>query len=372
MEEAWEEENSARRMLAEQLQKGLLFVQDHEKSFKELDEQTRPHPTLGVPQLNHFPICMAMEPPERVFPLDLMMSDNTSVNKVLTVLVYLCDEINELKEMAETKFYGTLVVFGQRPCEKSPDEDLLDNPFQSGEKERMVGKMLITLQELSNFIDRCYFVAVNLVQQLSALLNAKEPLYRVIFQKCKIFPAFSSLADLLGILITLDSIIEQNEYIVGAWSEYKVLMTFAKADPKAYGVDPSHFALFEKLLLSIDQGLLVGEIFKACIEQDFQFVQGVDGHPDMQVNVRNNSLFLENFKSVITYFMQSALTVVGTSMEVFERTQIVGYYGLYALYRQLQPANVQPDLKWHMSLFWETQKRVPWIIMCNQKVSFFM
>ena len=48
--------------------------------------------------------------------------------------------------------------------------------------EKMIGKFLPLLQDLSNFVDRCYTVATNMVQQLSSLLKDKEHLYRTSFK----------------------------------------------------------------------------------------------------------------------------------------------------------------------------------------------
>lgn len=181
LEDPWDEEGSARRACSDQLQKTLLAVQEHEKMLRDMEDATR-FALLETPELNYFPIRMALEPTERVFPQDLVHTENGQLAKVLTVLVYLCDEVNELKDMAESKLFGSLVIFGSQPCEASVDDEVGGEVFPPGLRERMIGKFLPTLQEVSNFIDRCYFVAVNIVQQLSALLNPKEALYRSVLQ----------------------------------------------------------------------------------------------------------------------------------------------------------------------------------------------
>jgi hypothetical protein len=183
MEDPWDEEGTAKRACTDELQRELLQVQDHERVLREVEEITR-STAIETPPLNYTAIRVAMEPGERVFPHDLIRTDNLSLQKLLVVVVYLCDEINELKDIAESKLYGPLVMFGQQPCESSVDEEPRIGAFNPGDREKMIGKFLSTLQELANFVDRCYFVAINLVQQLSALLSPKENLYRSLFSAC--------------------------------------------------------------------------------------------------------------------------------------------------------------------------------------------
>ncbi len=144
-------------------------------------------------------------------------------------------------------------------------------------------------------------------------------------------------------------------------------MTYARADPASFGVDAAKMAVFEKLLLTVDQTVMSGEVFKGCIEQNFQFVEGVDGAPDLEINVRNNQNFLNELLHCLKAQLENALAVIGTKTEFFERVQVCGSFALYALYRQLLPANVAPDLKLHKA-FWSVQKTVPWVLLCNQKV----
>lgn len=369
LEDPWDEEGTARRACSDQLQKSLLAVQEHERLLRDVEEATRPTP-FETPELNYCPIRIGLEPTERVFPHDLIRTENQQLAKVLTVFVYLCDEINELKDMAESKLYGPLVSFGQQPCPVSVEQDgLEDGALPPGSRERMVGRILPTLQELSNFVDRCYFVAVNLVQQVSALLNPKDALYRSVFHSCQLKQAFLSLGELLAVLITLDSIVAENDVLRDSWAQYKVMMSYARADPASFGMDAEKVATFEKLLLSIDQSVMSGEIFKGCIEQDFQFMAGVN-MPDMELNVRKNSTFLEALLASLKRCLEGSMAAVGTNVEFFERVHICGCFALYALYRQLLPANIAPDLKLH-KVFWTVQKTVPWIFLCNQKTVWF-
>ena len=75
------------------------------------------------------------------------------------------------------------------------------------------------------------------------------------------------LADLLRVLITLDSIILQHPHLLPAWSQYKRMMEFVRADPARYGLDEFKVRHFEQLLVTLDQAILSGTIFLSCVEQ---------------------------------------------------------------------------------------------------------
>lgn len=97
--------------------------------------------------------------------------------------------------------------------EENNDQD--DQEFKSGEREAILGKFLPVMQEISNFVDRCYALTLNFVQQLGSLFNAKDPVYRSLFSRSHVRVMFTRLAELLVVLITIDSIIQSNTVLHG-------------------------------------------------------------------------------------------------------------------------------------------------------------
>ena len=104
-----------------------------------------------------------------------------------------------LVEIANEKIYRPLQVFGTAmpvnlDNNKGPDSENeeIGALYSPGTREKMMGKFLPTLQDLSNFIDRCYTVATNMVQQLSSLLRAREGLYKTTFNNVHLVPAFAA------------------------------------------------------------------------------------------------------------------------------------------------------------------------------------
>lgn len=322
-----------------------------------------------APETHYRPIRIANDKPERAYAQDLIVTDNELLQKVLTVLVFLCNESKELKEIAETKLYGPLIMCGQMP----PDISEIDKKNKKKDiilsnttayREKMMGKFLLTLQEVSNFVDRCYEVVTNMIQQMSSLLSPKEALYRASFQTTHLLPYVKCLGELLTVLITLDNIIQQNDLLLEAWTYYKTIISHLRNDPAAFGTDEAGVTKFERLLVSLESTLMTEEIFKGCIEQDFETSTMDD---DNNINVRENNVFLTEFLYSLKIQLDMSLSVIGTNMELSERYDIIGSIALYALYRRLLPANIAPDAKLHKAL-WTVQKTVPIVVLCERVV----
>ena len=161
---AFETETATKRPVDEHIQNTLLFIQKHEEMLQSFKAATRIASMPFSENYSH-PVEITPESMERVLPQDLIFFDNEHVRKALTVLVFLCDEISQLKEISESRFFRPLMMFGRNPPEleesrrkilRSESMELLFD--QVGMKEKMIGKFLPFLQELANFIDRCYSV----------------------------------------------------------------------------------------------------------------------------------------------------------------------------------------------------------------------
>ena len=364
-------EDHLQRPLIEQTRKINKFVLGHETILREI-EQAIGNAIAETPTSHYKPIRTVTEPVERVFPQDLIVTDNDILQKVLTVIVFLCDEINELNHICEDKFLPPLIMFGQFPATSDADNgdsteddahDDLNMGLANGKKEQMLGHILPLLQELSNFVDRCYSVSVNFVQQISSLLNEKEELYRSSFQKTHLTKVFNCLGSLLKTLITLDCVIDQNEILKESWTSYKYMIAIARSDTTAFSTTDQELANFEKLLVSLDNNIMTNEIFKGCIEQNFEVYLNVnDNFSEEFIRVRENGTFLRELLSVHRSLIENALEVMHRTNEMNEREDIIHAYALYALYRQLVNLTTPPDPKIQKYL-WGLQKQIPVIIV---------
>lgn len=345
------------------IQELLQFVQSHESTLAAIHTSTR-EALADAPETHYRPIKVALEPKERVLPSDLIMTENNELRKILTVLLFNCDEIHELQLMAESKFYSPLLMFGQQPMELENDPDYIVEPSSTGYAERQIGKLLPTLQELSNFIERCYAVAVNMVQQLSAIHDNRQSHYEKVFSLTHLRISFVALGDLLRMLITIDTIIRGNEQLAEAWAQYKLMISFVRADPASFGTDEFGVTKFERLLVSIDAPLMTGQIFEGCLEQNFESIDD-GGEEDEMISIRGNKTFLDELLFFVKTRLDETLSPIGSNAEMHEREQIMSSFALYALYRRLLPKNIPPDGKLFRA-FWLVQKTVPFVVIVDK------
>ena len=121
MPETWEgsfeTDLAMRRPIEAQFQHLLNFIQNHEDLLHRIDEKRN---NLFEEKTPYRPIRIALDSPERATLYDMLYADddkNSSVRKSLMVLVFLCDEIHELKEIAEERLFPLLVIFGRSPLD---------------------------------------------------------------------------------------------------------------------------------------------------------------------------------------------------------------------------------------------------------------
>jgi hypothetical protein len=217
---AFEADATTKKPIDEQVQSLFSFIQSHESLLDQINIlNCREILQRNVPKTSNIhTIRFLSENIERVSPLDLLPTSpaiNEQLKKSLIVLIFLGEEIAQLKDIAETKFYRSLNIFGTLPVENydnslSEDDDNpskksltrqtpLINTEYVGVKERMLGHFLPFLQELSNFVERCNLVVLNFVQQLSSLYSANNNLYRVLFEKnTHLMSLMYALGDLLS------------------------------------------------------------------------------------------------------------------------------------------------------------------------------
>eukprot|EP01040_Poterioochromonas_malhamensis_P008770 gene8770-9504_t len=373
---AFEADATTKKPIDEQVQLLFTFIQQHEQQLEKIHELNC-HELLqrNTKRHQHPTITLLNDSQERVAPQELIPNNiQENLRKTLLVLIYLGEEITQLKEIAELKFYKPLCLFGNLPVENwdnRKDANSDDNKASSnhqytplvntehiGVKEKMLGNFLPFLQELSNFIERCHLVVLNLIQQLSALYHPNNTLYRSLLEKTNLMSVLFSLSEILTVLITLDTIISQNDNLLSAWSAYKSMIAFSRSDPQSFGTSTEIIIQFEALLVSLDSKVLSGEIFKNCIEQNFEEVKlnvldeadGITSTPTI-IHVRENDKFIENFLlNGLKLMIENTLSIIGTNVELNERLTIVGSIGIYALYRSLMPRRQQPDMKLHRSI----------------------
>lgn len=297
---------------------------------------------------------------------------------MLTVFSVLCDEISELKVTVEDNFYPALIMFGQA-CHGEEGE------VKAGEDEVHIGRMLPFFQDISNFVDRCNAITINMIHQLASLYQSFQKLWKSTFKLVHLHPVFDALASLLEVMITIDAIVIDNPNIITSWDKYKRMMQYVRADPTRYNITVDKVKQFERLLVSLDQTIMSAQVFQTCIEQDFEAFSSLDpGEEDddedrsddgesgrassdreSKIDIRANRVFLDEFLHCISARLGVAEVAINSATETYERNNLVGTAGLYVLHRRLLPANVPADPALYKRL-WETQTKAPCVTICGK------
>ncbi|KAL1765525.1 WASH complex subunit 7 isoform X1 [Sigmodon hispidus] len=290
------------------------------------------------------PIALKLLPYEQSSLLELIKTENKVLNKVITVYAALCCEIKKLKHEAETKFYNGLLLYG---------EGVTDSSMVEGDCQIQMGRFISFLQELSCFVTRCYEVVMNVIHQLAALYISNKIGPKIIETTGVHFQTmYEHLGELLTVLLTLDEIIDNHVTLKDHWTMYKRLLKSVHHNPSKFGIQEEKLKPFEKFLLKLEGQLLDGMIFQACIEQQFDSLNG-------GISVSKNSTFAEEFAHSIRSIFANVEAKLGEPSEIDQRDKYVGICGLFVLHFQIFRT---VDKKFYKSLL-DICKKVPAITL---------
>ncbi|OXB83588.1 UNVERIFIED_CONTAM: hypothetical protein H355_011407 [Colinus virginianus] len=163
---------------------------------------------------------------------------------------------------------------------------------------------------------------------------------------------YEHLGELLTVLITLDEIIDNHATLKDHWTMYKRLLKSVHHNPSKFGIQEDKLKPFEKLLLKLECQLLDGMIFQACIEQQFDSING-------GVSVSKNSTFAEEFAHTLRTTFANVEAKLGEPSEIDQRDKYVGICGLFVLHFQIFRT---VDKKFYKSLL-DVCKKVPAITL---------
>ena len=217
------------------------------------------------------------------------------LEKVLTVLATLCDEVADMQRVAEQEHFPALSLFGE-PVPRAASGDA-PPAADLGHATQQIGASLPFLMDLNNFVSRLRALTRGIVQQLASLYHARRKEFQTTFRHVRLLPCFRALATTLEMLISLDAIVLSKPAISRAWSRYKGMMQIVREDPGAYGVsDEVELRSFEKALLEIDRTLLSARSFADAVEQDFE-IRGPRAEPggsagELPLQVGDNQAFM--------------------------------------------------------------------------------
>ena len=325
-----------------QLDREVKFLADYRAQLEAVEESINAHvsPVADGPG---DAVALSVQPTERQEVFQLFASPDAGFNKLGAVFAALCEEVCFLRTTAEAKFYAQLALFGHSKHDDADD-------YSEGILEAMMGRALPLFQDTANFAARLSAVALQLVLQLQAL-HAPRAGFAAGFRDVRLRPVLLALGDALAVLQTLDAIVTGNRVVAAAWDKFKRVADILRTDPAKYGADPQRAAAFDGLLTDLDATVIPGCMLRRCLDQQFEEAPAAlpQGYRDQ---LRDASLEL----------VQELLARVGTDAETGEAVQLVGQFGVYALWRSLPAvAGRAPpaDLKRHFEQLWRTQERLP-------------
>ena len=81
------------------------------------------------------------------------------------------------------------------------------------------------------------------------LYNNNDILYRCLYHNVYFINIFKYISELLTILITLDSIIQNNDNLLNSWNSYKSMITIIRQNPSDFNTNIDNIIIFEIIIL---------------------------------------------------------------------------------------------------------------------------
>jgi len=254
------------------------------------------------------------------------------------------------------------VIYGETPSDRKESELLRD-----GEAEIQTGRVVGIYKQIYDLIKRLTSLIFNLVNQLHAIHNKTDPLYKTVFKNLNLFSPLDSLGRALSIIFTLDCLIKENENLRNHWNFYKRMLKIVRSEPAKYNTTEEKIKAFEKILVKIDKTVLTGNCFKICLGQNFNVKNVTITITNSKALKEKTTYFIKDNKELMVLFtnyikssLQNLNETIGSTTETIERKKLLNLLSLYAIFRRLFPQ--EEDRKLWKTL-WSFQKRVPVLLL---------
>ncbi|XP_064467103.1 WASH complex subunit 4-like [Ornithodoros turicata] len=261
------------------------------------------------------PISLQYLPCENTTLLALISTDNKVLNKVIMVLSTLSSEMQHLCYEAKTKFYNALLFYGEG--------ELTGNSNPEGESQVAIGRTIPLMHDLLCHVDRCYAVAKNVIQQMSALFDKSRGSSVIDVTDIHFQTVFEHLGTMLASLVTLDEIIQSQSTLREHWTLYRRMLKSVEHISTRVGTTPQDLKALEKLVGQLEYRLLQGRIFIGCVEQGFD---------EGKALVTKNAAFAEELALNIKNWFAQVEPRFGEMNELDRRRDLMGIYALYVLH----------------------------------------
>eukprot|EP01041_Mallomonas_annulata_P009638 gene9638-20031_t len=371
--------SSQERIVNHQVEKAVEFLRSYEIDLRNVILENRDGISESRDFLHSNAFQTTLTAVEKVSINDLIITDCDILRKVMIVFVYLCDEVEILKNVAETKFYSQILLFGNA----HNDDKTIHSTINDYRDEVLIGRIIPLLQDLHEFVLRCNTVVKSFIHQFAALYSSKfNPIYHILSQNFYITKIFNTFGHLLSILLIIDTLIQNNDFLLESWIKYKSFIKSARSNISLFNSDESSIQQFESLLVTLDLHLMCNNIFQNCIDQDYEILDDSisnlsnqcnnndNDDDDFQINIRYNEQFLNEMSVCIKSLLEgTTISHIENMSELTLTYDVIGIHALYVLHRALLPKQKVPDSVLYKQL-WSAQKTIPVVFIC-QKVPWF-
>lgn len=291
---------------------------------------------------------------------DIIKTDNKIFNKIACVFSVIDDEINKIVEQFESSLFHIIVVYGETPLDANVNSDIL----KDGEAEIQTGRILGVYKQIYDLVKRLTSLIFNLVNQMHAIYDKSNNLYKTVFKNVNLFSPLESLGKALNVVFTLDCLIKENENLRNHWNFYKRMLKIVRSEPSKYNTTEEKIKAFEKILVRVDKTVLTGNCFKICLGQNFNVKSITITLSNLKEKttymIKDNKELLSLFQTYIRTTMAYLNETIGSTTETTERKKLMNLLCVYALFRRLFPQ--EEDRKLWKTL-WSFQKRTPVLLM---------
>lgn len=317
----------------------LEFVRDYSRQLRELEDALDGGAGAGeVWDSVRDPIGLAFQPQEPLPIAALVHTEHRILRKVVLVLAHVTWEMQHLAREGIRDLVPSLAMFGEAGAE----HDVGD-----GEAQSMFGRSLNLLIRVRKWSRAAGQLAAHAVRQLGSLATSQSvgPLQTVLFM-----PVVRGLSELLGALVTTDTVIQHND----AWAAFcQVFQRTARRgleDPTALGTDANGLERVFKTVEELDTTVLRPG---ALLQHALQHV--LLAEPSL--GVQANNAVCDILERALRTFHAELVSEIDTPTECGRREQLIGVCALFVLQVHLL-GQVRPSKK-TVRAMWDLQRRVP-------------
>uniref|UniRef100_A0A6U0K852 WASH complex subunit 4 n=1 Tax=Percolomonas cosmopolitus TaxID=63605 RepID=A0A6U0K852_9EUKA len=308
-----------------------------------------PSLTISRVSLKNPPFYLQTEPLSSYRVDELLQTEHRTMRKILMVLDVLIEELRQLRMVARTQFYGKLALFGEGA-----------NP-QDGMGQLQLGRILRLLTRLWNLVERTNVVLKHVLIQMAALYKIHDARgsgnstvdisdeHLLSFSRIHFPDIFSEIAATLGMFMTFDTLIKENDAFMHCLTRYKRMIAKVLTHPEDFDTTQDMANRLPRLLERLENDILDCNMLINCLrrmEESQELNDQLSGH--------FRKMF---FQGLSQHFGKITLSV-GSATADDKPGKVIGLVGLFMLFSTLFSENSPAEKKLFKDL-WTLHKRVP-------------